>query len=222
MKDAAVPKPRYRAATKEDLYEVGRVYLRAFPESPRSFASPQLTPLAVGDVMRAALEADPGSIIVAQAPAGEIVGYVIAVAEVANLLHVALFRGLVLRWLWRWVRGLYRLSLTGALLLARDKLRLRRARPAPGTEDCAARIVSLAVDPDWRRCGVGTQLLFAGLQRLRALGRSFVRLEVRPDNLTARHLYQTAGFREVGQFDDTRGSWIVMMAGMGAQEEPPP
>jgi ribosomal protein S18 acetylase RimI-like enzyme len=220
--EPALPRPRYRAALKEDLYEVGRVYLRAFPEGPRSFASPRLTALAVGDVMRAALEADPGSIIVAQAPTGEIVGYVIAVAEAANLLHVALFRGLALRWLWRWLRGFYGLSLAGALLLAQDKLRLRRAASAPEVGECPARIISLAVDPDWQRRGVGTQLLYAGLQRLRGLGRSFVRLEVRPDNLAARRLYRKAGFREAGQFEDTHGPWMVLIAGMGAPETSEP
>jgi ribosomal protein S18 acetylase RimI-like enzyme len=205
---------KYRTATKEDLYGVARVYLRAFPGSLQELHSPHLTALAVADIMRAALEADPGSILVAIAPAGELVGYIIAVSEASNLLHVALFRGLFLRWVWRWARGLYRLSVQGALALAKDKLRVRDAWRLEGA-DCPARIVSLAVDPDWQGRKVGRELLSAGLTRLRGLGRGFVRLEVRPGNAPARRLYECAGFHEVARFDDSRGPWIVMVAATG-------
>lgn len=201
----------YRSATKEDLYDVARVYLRAFPDTLAQLRSPHLTPLAVADVMRAVLEAEPGSIIVAQAPAGEIAGYVMAVSDSSKIVHVAVFRGLLLRWFWQWLRGRYRLPITGLGVLLRDKLRLRDAWQIEGAT-CPARILSLAIDPDWQRRGVGRQLLLAGLRRLRAQGRGFVRLEVRPDNAAARHLYDEMGFHEAGRYNDTRGPWIVMVA----------
>jgi len=47
------PRVRMRSARKEDLYDVARVYLRAFPDSLTALHSPQLSALAVGDVMRA-------------------------------------------------------------------------------------------------------------------------------------------------------------------------
>ncbi len=204
------PQPLYRSATRQDLYDVARVYLRAFPESLRALHMPHLNPLAVADVLRAVLEADPGSIIVAQAPAGEITGYVIAVSDSAKIVHTAIFRGFLLRWLWRWVRGLYRLPPAGAIVLLRDMLHLREAGQMEGA-DTPARILSLAVDPDWQRLGLGRRLLAAGLRRLHSQGRHSVRLEVRPDNGPARHLYDRVGFREVGRFYDTRGAWIVMV-----------
>ena len=208
------PRVRMRSARKEDLYDVARVYLRAFPDSLRALHSPQLSALAVGDVMRAPLLADPGSLLVAHAPAGEIVGYVIAVTDASLVLHAVLFRWLVPKWLVRWLRGRYHLSPRGAWALLRDLLHLRgtaRMRDA----DVPARIISLAVDPDWQGRGIGEQLLEAAFQRLRELGRTEVRLEVRPENLAARRLYEKLGFRPVGEFRDTRGPWIVMVASTG-------
>ncbi len=38
------------------------------------------------------------------------------------------------------------------------------------------------------------------------------RLEVRPANVGAKGLYLRHGFRDVGQFKDTRGAWDIMMA----------
>ena len=217
------PRPRlmYRAATRQDLYEVARVYLRAFPDSLRALHAPHLTPLAVADVMRAVLEADPGAIIMAMAPAGEVVGYIIAATDTSGVAHAAVSRGLILRWLWRWLRGMYHLPLAGAWTLLRDKLRLRDAWQIEGA-DCPARIVSLAVDPDWQRRGLGRDLLLAGLRRLRAQGRTFVRLEVRPGNTAARHLYEGTGFREMGRVADSRGEWIVMVGSTDRLEAPAP
>jgi ribosomal-protein-alanine N-acetyltransferase len=204
------PRLRVRSARKEDLYELARVYLRAFPESPRAFGSPHLSPLAVADVMRVPLLADPGSLLVAHAPGGEVVGYIIAVTDASLLLSAALFRGLALRWVCRWLRGRYRLSPRGALTLLRDKLRVRDAWQKGG-EEVPARILSLAVDPEWQGRGIGEQLLEAARQRLRELGRLRVQLEVRPENLPARRLYEKLGFSVVGEFADTRGRWLTML-----------
>ncbi len=205
------PRVRMRSARKEDLYDIARVYLRAFPDSLRALHSPQLSALAVGDVMRAPLLADPGCLLVAHAPAGEIVGYVIAVTDVSLVLHAILFRWLVPKWLVRWLRGVYHLSPRGAWALLRDALHLRGAARMRDA-DVPARLLSLAVDPDWQNRGIGEQLLETAFQRLRELGRPRVRLEVRPENLPARRLYEKTGFAAVGEFSDTRGRWIVMVA----------
>ena len=205
------PRIRIRSARKEDLYDTARVYLRAFPDTLRAIESPRLSALAVADVMRAPMLADSGSILIAHAPGGEVVGYVIAVGDASTIPHVAIFRGLLLKWLFRWLRGRYRLSPRGALALLRDKFHARQAWRMGDTE-IPSRILSLAVDPDWQGRGIGEQLLEAALQRLRELGRTRVRLEVRPENQAALRLYQKLGFTAVGEFTDTRGRWIVMVA----------
>jgi len=57
-------------------------------------------------------------------------------------------------------------------------------------------ILAIAVDPPYRRQGVGTALVTNILDRLRAGGAKHVRLEVRKSNLSARQFYQKLGFAE--------------------------
>jgi len=56
-------------------------------------------------------------------------------------------------------------------------------------------ISSVAVAPAYRRQGLGTRLLEAGLAYLRQRGVRVVRLQVAPENAAARLLYQRLGFR---------------------------
>jgi len=205
--------PAYRVATRQDLLGIGAVYLRAFPDSLRELRSPELSPRAIADVAAACLIAEPECIDVAetgQTPEDRIIGYIIAPSDTGRPGRVALRRGLPLMWVWRWATGQYRLSLRGALALFSDKLHLREAWRLPGTS-CGAAVLSLAVDPDFRGQGIGRQLLERAVSRVRGLGCDCLRLEVRPENGPARHLYEGAGFRRVGGFTDSRGSWDIML-----------
>jgi ribosomal-protein-alanine N-acetyltransferase len=60
-------------------------------------------------------------------------------------------------------------------------------------------ILSFAVDPDWRRLGIGRELLKALLSSLRGEGVGVVMLEVRASNLGAQALYREAGFKTNGE-----------------------
>jgi ribosomal-protein-alanine N-acetyltransferase len=62
-----------------------------------------------------------------------------------------------------------------------------------------AHINTIAVHPDWRRRGVGEQLLVMLLDRARELGANTTTLEVRVSNLVAQHLYRKYGFEEVSR-----------------------
>lgn len=62
-----------------------------------------------------------------------------------------------------------------------------------------AEILSVAVAPARRNRGVAGRLLAVHLGRLAAGGVEKVFLEVDKDNVPARRLYDSAGFREVGQ-----------------------
>ena len=61
-----------------------------------------------------------------------------------------------------------------------------------------AHITTFAVDPEWRRQGVGSQMILALLRMSRTLGARQATLEVRLSNLAARKLYERFGFRPVG------------------------
>lgn len=59
-------------------------------------------------------------------------------------------------------------------------------------------IVTLAVDEEFRRQGIGTQLIEQMIWEGREKGGKRVTLEVRPSNLAAMSLYRSFGFQQVG------------------------
>jgi ribosomal-protein-alanine N-acetyltransferase len=61
-----------------------------------------------------------------------------------------------------------------------------------------AEVMTVGVDPEWRRRGVGEMLLGGLLSAARAARARRVFLEVRADDAGARRLYQRAGFRRIG------------------------
>jgi ribosomal-protein-alanine N-acetyltransferase len=62
-----------------------------------------------------------------------------------------------------------------------------------------AEILSIAVTRARQSRGLARELLEAHLRQLAGLGTASVFLEVDPNNMPARRLYQRAGFREVGR-----------------------
>jgi LmbE family N-acetylglucosaminyl deacetylase/ribosomal protein S18 acetylase RimI-like enzyme len=203
----------YRNAERGDLSALGQLYLLAFGRSVEELRTPDLSPAALADVMAACLRADHGSIVVAETGEGErsrIIGYIVAVTNAHHVWRAALRRGLALVWMWRWVTGRYGLPLRQALGIFGDKLRLW-ATWRSAAYRCPARILSVAVHPDWQRRGVGKFLLDRGLLHLRDCGCTCAGLEVRSDNAAAKTLYQQSGFRSAGEFENTRGAWEVML-----------
>jgi [ribosomal protein S18]-alanine N-acetyltransferase len=62
-----------------------------------------------------------------------------------------------------------------------------------------AHISTLAVDPKYRRMGIGQALLVAGLTAAARRGAELASLEVRASNAAALQLYRKFGFRRVGR-----------------------
>ena len=84
-----------------------------------------------------------------------------------------------------------------------------------------AHITTFAVDPDWRRQGVGERLLVALLDLARARAAREATLEVRLSNLPARRLYEKYGFRPVGlrpryYSDDNEDALIMTTEPLGS------
>lgn len=61
-----------------------------------------------------------------------------------------------------------------------------------------AHVTTFAVDPSWRRQGIGARMVLALLRMAGTLGARQATLEVRLSNLPARRLYERFGFRPVG------------------------
>lgn len=81
-------------------------------------------------------------------------------------------------------------------------------------------ILNIATDPDWRRRGVGTALLFAAAGKALELGMEEITLEVRESNREARAFYGEYGFvptgRRPGYYADNGEDAIIMTTGTAA------
>ncbi len=60
-----------------------------------------------------------------------------------------------------------------------------------------AHLLNFAVASEWQNQGIGRGFLAQMVQVARQAGCLIVYLEVRPSNLSARHLYRTAGFQQI-------------------------
>lgn len=83
----------------------------------------------------------------------------------------------------------------------------------------------IAVDPDWRRRGVGTELVEAALREARRRGVQQLFLQVRESNGPALRLYERAGFRKVGRRPDyyrsPREDALVLLRSVGNRPAAP-
>ena len=84
-------------------------------------------------------------------------------------------------------------------------------------------VINLGVVPGARRRGLGRELLASGEALAQDLGIARLFLEVAMDNEPARALYQTAGYRQVGQRkeyytrpDGSRMDALIMSKSLGA------
>ncbi|MEA3400186.1 MAG: GNAT family N-acetyltransferase [Armatimonadota bacterium] len=199
--------PDIRRARPEDMPAVAEIYLAAFQDSVRDLGLEGIRPRAIADIMGICLAAEPEGFLVADVE-GQPAGYVVCPSAVRRIRAAGVRRlpGI----LWRWLTGRYGVGLGAALRLAREKLMFWRHADLPEA-DVPARVLSLAVHPRGQGRGLGKALFSAALEYLRGQDARRVRLEVRPDNEVARHIYEKAGFRSVGQAHDTRAPWEVMV-----------
>jgi ribosomal-protein-alanine N-acetyltransferase len=83
-------------------------------------------------------------------------------------------------------------------------------------------ISTIAVHPQWRRRGVGEQMLLAVFQRAAETHMALVTLEVRVSNLAAQTLYRKHGFEVVGRrkryYRDNHEDALLMTAYLSATQ----
>ena len=79
-----------------------------------------------------------------------------------------------------------------------------------------AHISTIAVEPRYRRQGIGQFLLVTAIEKAMELDATLVSLEVRVSNLGAQNLYRKYGFRKVGRrpryYSDNREDALIMTA----------
>ncbi len=192
---------------------MAEVFVAAFPESVAHVAGTLRTTRGLQDMFALVLEAEPEAVQVAE-EGGRVAGYVLSPTSTKRLRSVAWWRGYALRAAWRWLTGQYGVRWRGLITALEGKLAFwRNARVGVR---CEARILSMAVHPDFQGRQLGKRLLEAGLAYLEGKQVPAIRLEVRPDNGPARHLYEQAGFEPVGSYADAQGPWLVMIKRTGA------
>lgn len=76
----------------------------------------------------------------------------------------------------------------------RTRLLFHREKEEDDLDLHIGHVMNLAIDPPYRRRGLGTELLQAGLEYLKDLGAQRVELEVRTQNREAIQLYRKFGF----------------------------
>jgi ribosomal protein S18 acetylase RimI-like enzyme len=199
-----------RQATIEDLPAIAEVFIEAFPESVLHYTGrTTIPPNALVDAFRVCLDAEPEAFFVATI-AGRVAGYIFAPTHFSRIATTAILHGHIFRLFWGWITGAYGVGFRPMLMSVRNTL-LLVSRKEQEKMHSDGRILSIAVSPSAQGHGVGTLLMQAGLHYLQARGVTTVRLEVRPDNPQAIHLYEKVGFTHVGTTHDSQGEWLIMV-----------
>lgn len=199
----------YRNAARKDLTGIADVFLAAFPESVEHYVGHPIKPDVIEDGFAIALDAEPESLFVAMLD-DAVTGYVLAPTQFSRIVRTAIFHGHLLRMFRRWITGRYGIGIKPVLISARNWLSLWREAREPEMH-AEGRILSIAVSPRCQGMGVGTKLMELGLSYLRSRGERVVRLEVRPENAAAVHVYEKLGFECKGHTHDTQGQWLIML-----------
>jgi len=198
---------KYRQASAEDLPAIARLFVVSFADSMHHVGVGAKAAKAIADAFGLALSAEPEGLIVAEV-GSEVVGYGLATGDAKRMRRKAFWQGQWPRMLWRLLTGRYGIGWRTVRAVCTDKAAfLRGARLHGGHQ---ARPLSLAVHPAHRGQGIGRELFAASLEYLRICGAQTIRLEVRPDNVPARSLYESFGFCVRGRYEDSQGEWLVM------------
>lgn len=87
------------------------------------------------------------------------------------------------------------------------------------------RVLNFAVDPFWRRCGVGSRMVEKLIEKLSVKRRNRISLEVRETNLSAQLFFRSLGFRAISVlrdfYDDTTEDAYLMEYRFGQEQECP-
>lgn len=204
--------PTIRLANRKDSSFVAEVFMLAFPDSVDHFVKDEsLYPLIkefLSDLFALYYKSEKEAFFVCEIE-GKIVGYALMPSGLNSLISKALFSSLVVKWfgiLWRRRKIILHINIRD---LFRDKLTFWRSTLSSRHTRSKARVLSIAMHPDYQGYGIGSLLLDHGLKYLRTKSQR-VQLEVRPENTPAIRLYEKFGFKVKGTMKDSRGDWLVL------------
>jgi ribosomal-protein-alanine N-acetyltransferase len=197
-----------RPATAAQLDEVVDIFAAAFYDSI-SFFTPlnQKIKVALKDFFKLLLSAfGPGFMVAIED--NQVAGYIVMAADIRQLWLHAVLSGFILKLAAKAIGGAYGVRLATIYKIVQNKLYYMRFEV---TTDHCGQLLSLGVTPKYQGRGMGRQLITAGINYLAAQKVNRIKLEVRPDNTAAAHLYASFDFVPIGQAKDLQGQWIVMM-----------
>lgn len=200
-------------ATPEDIPGIGKLFLASFSDSVIHTCGKIPNFAAITDLFSCVLAAEPEAVFVARDAAGQVVGYIFAPSSIENIWKRAIFRGHLLHWAWRWLKGDYGFGWYPVKIMFFNKINFFRSALTPQVH-ASARILSVAVSPLARGQGLGTKLMRCAMAYFQARKVSGIRLEVRPDNTSARKIYEKLGFIDAGLTRDSQGDWLIMLKEM--------
>lgn len=199
-----------RGAEEEDIPQIAFIFLNTFEKTVHHIFGDELPNLeSMQDIFLFIYRMEPSCIFVAREGL-RVVGYLICPPDIKNLWSMALFKGHVFKWAWKWALGDYGFGLAPLRFLFINKFHFISSTHNFRSTS-VAQILSIAVLPEYRGKGVAYRLMEKGFLYLQSLGVPEIKLEVRPENKAGKRLYEKMNFQEAGITEDTQGQWIVMV-----------
>jgi len=138
----------------------------------------------------------------------DVCGYIVMADDVKKLWLHAIISGFVIKATISALSGKYGLRFSTLYKIVKNKLLYFRFEM---TTEATAQVLSIAVHPEHQGKGIGQKLLARGLRHMEALGVKKIKLEVRPNNISALKIYEKYRFRRVGETEDLQGKWLIMV-----------
>lgn len=205
---------RIERATTADVPAIAALFTESFKDSVLHHCGGKLPkPQAMRDVFSLVYEAEPEAALIARLANGKVVAYCFSPTALPRLWLRAVLGGYLFLWAWRWLTGQYGFGLHPVKIIILNKLAFLRSAASP-SKAANARILSVAVSPEWRGKGMAGALMGAAEDYFRKRMVRRVRLEVRPDNAPAIKVYKNHGYVEAGFTYDSQGPWLIMFKEM--------
>ncbi|MEL7564867.1 MAG: N-acetyltransferase [Dehalobacterium sp.] len=203
-----------REGSIEDAKAIGELYLKSFPESVELFFdtnnTARLNSIAASGfelVLRSACLS-----LTCYDRHSTLLGYCIVSTKNGLPLH----RLLIPRNIWKTIRlcltSFNKLRIKELIKLIQNNLcQIRKTGDDTPKKLNGGRIISIAVHPKARGLGLGKALLTKALCFLEKNKVKATYLEVRPNNLPAKNMYEDVGFYKYGDTQDLQGPWLRMV-----------
>ncbi|MDD4569835.1 MAG: N-acetyltransferase [Tepidanaerobacteraceae bacterium] len=138
----------------------------------------------------------------------EVYGYIVMADDIKKLWTGALTSGFLRKAIMSSISGEYGLTPSTFYKIVQNKLLYFRFEM---TTKPSAQLLSIAVHPNHHSKGIGQKLLAEGIKHMKSLGVKRIKLEARPDNISAVKIYEKHGFHTVGEAKDLQGKWLIMI-----------